>query len=170
MTRAYKNIDDLKRKLREIKKFELKIRSEIPGAYYSDSQDYTCRPYSSDNDVSDADLVWGKFFDLKNSSNKNVKYTLNKLLLMTKEEFSEVIEEYFYHVFYRYYKEKGLADSSFIDIDILTELGLPMNAGYDDVIRSFRVRVKAYHPDNGGDSAKFIELMERYNRFRAGIQ
>lgn len=48
MSKAYKSIDDLKRKLREIKKFEHKIRSENNGS-------------------SEPDLVWNKFFDLKNN-------------------------------------------------------------------------------------------------------
>ena len=151
MSKDYKSIDDLKRKLREIKKFEHKIRSENNGS-------------------SEPDLVWNKFFDLKNNPKKDVKYSLDILTLMSKEEFEDAIEEYFYHVFYWYYKERGLADSSFIDIDILTELGLPMDADYGDVIRSFRERVKAYHPDNdGGDAAKFREIMECYSNFKAGL-
>ena len=145
MSKPYKNSDDLKRKLREIKRFELKIRSD------------------------NRDLVWNKFFSLKNSANKDVKYTFDTLSLMTKEELAAIIEEYFYHVYYWYYKERGMVDNSFIDIDILTELGLPINSDYNDVIRTFREKVKSYHPDNGGDVDKFLAIMESYNKFKAEV-
>ena len=143
MPKPYKNSDEIKRKLREIKKQEIKIRSDS------------------------RELVWNKFFNLKGSSNKDAKYTIEELSLMNKDEFSDIIEEYFYHVYYWYYKERGIADNSFLDIDILTELGLPMDSNYDDVIKSFREQVKAYHPDNGGDVGKFLEIMESFNKFRA---
>lgn len=145
MSKPYKNSDDLKRKLREIKRFELKIRSD------------------------NRDLVWNKFFSLKNSANKDVKYTFDTLSLMTKEELAAIIEEYFYHVYYWYYKERGMVDNSFIDIDILTELGLPIDSDYNDVIRTFREKVKTYHPDNGGDVGKFLAIMESYNKFKAEV-
>ena len=145
MSKPYKNIDDLKRKLREIKRFELKIRSD------------------------NRDLVWNKFFSLKNSANKDVKYTFDTLSLMNKEELAAIIEEYFYHVYYWYYKERGMVDNSFIDIDILTELGLPIDSDYNDVIRTFKEKVKTYHPDNGGDVGKFLAIMESYNKFKAEV-
>jgi hypothetical protein len=145
MSKPYKNSDDLKRKLREIKRFELKIRSD------------------------NRDLVWNKFFSLKNSANKDVKYTFDTLSLMNKEELAAIIEEYFYHVYYWYYKERGMVDNSFIDIDILTELGLPIDSDYNDVIRTFREKVKTYHPDNGGDVGKFLAIMESYNKFKAEV-
>lgn len=147
MPGAYKSRDDIKRKLREIKRFELKVRSDNYKSY-------------------NIDLVWDKFFDLKDYSNKNVRYTIDKLSLMTKEEFADVIKEYFYQVYCRFYSERGMADTTFIDIDILNKLGLSMDSGYDDVIKAFREHVKDYHPDNGGDVDKFLEIMDSYNRFR----
>lgn len=147
MPKSYKKSDDIKRKLREIKKFEIKIRSDKSNSHNND-------------------LVWNKFFHLKSSINKHAKYSLEDLSFMTKDEFAAIIEEYFYHVYYRYYKERGMADDSFIDVDILSNLGLPMDSDYDDVIRSFRDHIKAYHPDNGGDVGKFLEIMDSYNNFR----
>jgi hypothetical protein len=156
MTTPYKNRDEIKRKLREIKKLEIKIRS-------NNLKSHKASTFHKNG----IELVWNRFFYLKDSSDKDVKYTLDMLSLMTKEKFADVIEEYFYHVYYWYYKERGIADNSFIDIDILTELGLPMDSNYDDVIKSFRERVKAYHPDNGGDVGKFLDIMESFNKFRA---
>lgn len=148
MPGAYKNSDDIKRKLREIKKLELKIRSD------------NCASHN-------IELVWNNFFDLKDKSNTNVRYTIDMLSSMTRDEFADVIKEFFYYVYYRYYKERGIADNSFIDVNILTRLGLPIDSSYEDVIRAFREHVKAYHPDNGGDVGKFLDIMDSYNRFRA---
>lgn len=167
MPKHYKSSDEIKHKLREIKKIEIKIRSDNNNIHnYNFGKNVHI---ASASHKRKRELVWNKFFDLKDSSNKNARYTLKDLSLMTKEEFTDVIEEYFYHVYYWYYKERGIADNSFIDIDILTELGLPMDSSYDDVIRTFREQVKTYHPDNGGDVGKFLEIMESYNKFRADI-
>ncbi|TAH68652.1 MAG: J domain-containing protein [Anaerolineaceae bacterium] len=169
MSKTYKNSDDIKRKLREIKKFEIKLRSNNLYSNNLYMQKNINKSSASSRGSSRIELVWNKFFDLKNSFNKDVKYTIDELSLMTKEEFLDIIEEYFYHVYYWYYKERGIADNSLIDIDILTELGLPMDSNYDDVIKAFRDHVKAYHPDNGGDVSKFLKVMESYNKFRADM-
>ena len=158
MANPYKNVDDIKRKLRELKKLESKIHS------YNLQPDKKSATYKNSSD-----LVWNKFFDLKNSSDKEAKYSIDELSLMTKVEFTGIINEYFYHVYYWFYKERGIADNSLINIDILTELGLPLDSAYEDVLRAFREHVKAYHPDNGGDVTKFLEIMESYNKFRTEI-
>lgn len=46
---------------------------------------------------------------------------------MTKDEFKNVINEYFCYVYYCCYKESGLKDDSIIDVEILTQLGLQIN-------------------------------------------
>lgn len=163
----HKRYDEIKRKVRELKKFELRIRTNNFNSHSFNTQ-ITFKEFDKTyiRDHNKVDLVWNIFFDLKEGSRKNVKYTIEQLYSMTKDEFKDIIEEYFYHVYYRYYKENGLADSSFINIDILTELGLPMDSNYDDVIKGFKEHVKAYHPDNGGDVNKFLEIMESYNNFR----
>lgn len=162
-----KRYDEIKRKVRELKKSELRIRTNNFSSHSYDKQgrinEFGTTYVGAHNNP---DLVWNKFFDLKEGSEKNIRYTIEQLYNMTKDEFKNIIDEYFYHVYYWYYKESGLADNSLINIDILTELGLPMDSDYDDVIRGFKEHVKAYHPDNGGDVNKFLEIMESYNNFR----
>jgi hypothetical protein len=160
MPPIHNKYDEIKRTLRELKKFELRIRSNNFNSNQNLSRVYKINP---DN----MDLVWNKFFDPKEDSVKNVKYTLEQLFLMTKEEFKDIINEYFYHIYYWYYKESGLADNNFVDMDLLTKLGLPIDANHEDIIRCFKELVKSYHPDNGGDVGKFIDIMESYNIFKS---
>ncbi len=80
---------------------------------------------------------------------------------MTKEEFKDVINEYFYHVYYWCYKESGFIDNYIVDSEILTQLGLPIT-DTSEIKKKFRELAKIYHPDNGGDSDKFNALMEEY--------
>jgi len=159
-----KNIEDLKRKLRALKKFEIKIRfGNIPNNML-----YNYKPLNNRN--ANPDLVWTKFFDLKDSTTSNVKYNIKKLASMTKDEIKNVINEYFYHMFYCYCKENGYTDKTLIDIGLLTSLGLPYDSDYEDVIKKFKELIKTYHPDNGGDSGKFLEIMESYNRLKEIFQ
>lgn len=83
---------------------------------------------------------------------------------MTKEEIREVIDEYFFHVYYRFYKENGILSVQLYDPDILARIGLPFDADSKDIKKKFRELAKKYHPDTGGDSKKFIELMENYKK------
>ncbi|HPU63843.1 MAG TPA: J domain-containing protein [Mobilitalea sp.] len=145
-----KNIDELKRKLRALKKFELNIRFKN---YFAERRE-------------DTDLIWNKFFGLKKSTSNKVKYSLEKISSMSKEEIRKIINEYLYHLFLHYCREKGIADSSFIDIDLLSSLGLPLDSEYDDVVKKFKELIKIYHPDNGGDVRKFLEIMDAYNKLR----
>lgn len=150
--------DDIKRKLRELKKLEMKIRST--------NFDLQKSSKKSLREFENTELVWNKFFDLKNETTKNVKYSIIELSKMTKDEFKDVISEYFYYVLYSSYKESDLSDYSIIDTEILIQLGLPIYADNADIKRRFREFAKTYHPDNGGDSAKFIEMMEKYKNFK----
>ncbi len=168
MTMHYKNSDDIKRKLRELKRFEIGLRTgnyNTPNKNIIINKDKTLLFDKNGNA-----LIWDKFFHLKDTINKQAKYSLEDLSTMSKEEFTDIINEYFYQVYYMHYKEKGFTSDSLIDGDILSELGLPLNSSYDDVISSVREHVKAYHPDNGGDVGKFIEIMNIYKQFRADTQ
>ena len=151
--------DEIKRKLRELKKLEMKLRSS--------NFDLQKNSKNSLREAENTELVWNKFFDLKNETAKNVKYSIMELSEMTKDEFKDVITEYFYYVYYCFYKESGLIDYSTIDAEILTQLGLPIYADNTEIKRKFRELAKTYHPDNGGDSAKFIEIMEQYKNFKS---
>ena len=63
----------------------------------------------------------------------------------------QVIEEYFYHVFYRKYKESGDALDAIYDPVLLSALGLSPGASFDAVKSRFREMAQKYHPDHGGD-------------------
>lgn len=154
MPQDNKKNDEIKRKLRELKKLEIKIRSNN----FDKQKDNK----KSLRECQNIELVWNKFFDLKNEIVKNVKYSVMELSEMTKDEFKDVITEYFYYVYYCCYKESELPDYSKIDIEILTQLGLPIYADNSEIKRKIRELVKTYHPDNGGDSSKFIEIMKLY--------
>lgn len=147
---------EIKRKLRKLKKLEVKIRFN----------NFTSlkNPYISSSYLKNEDLVWDTFFVLRENSNKKATYSIDQLTKMSKEELKDVIIEYFYNVYYVYNKENGITyDHSLLDIETLRQLGLPMYADNDDIKRRFKELAKKYHPDNGGDSSKFIEVMEKYN-------
>lgn len=150
----HEKYDDIKRKLRKLKKLEMKIR--FPGINFQESNQM--RIINSWK----VRLVWDDFFDLHEGSKKNVKYPINRLVSMNKNELRVVINEYFYNVYYRYYRENGMTDMQLYNPDILTEMGLPMDADSHEIKKKFRELAKKYHPDTGGDSEKFIELMEKY--------
>ncbi|BCN30762.1 J domain-containing protein [Anaeromicropila herbilytica] len=157
MSQSYEKMNDIKRKLRELKKLEIKVR--FP------NYDIQKNNKKKANDYKNIELVWDKFFSLKDIGTKNVKYSINQLSSMNKDEFKNVINEYFYHVYYCCYKG-GITDHSFIDEAILSQLGLTINADSSEIKRQFKELVKIYHPDNGGDPDKFAELIERYKDLR----
>ncbi len=92
------------------------------------------------------------------------KYALGDLLRMTKEQYKNVVEEYFFNVYYRYYTENGISGAHLYDPEILGWMGLGPGAGPEDIRKKFRELAKKYHPDTGGDESKFIELMEQYHK------
>ena len=141
--------DELKTKIRSLKKLEKKIR-------FSDL-------HTSDSGKIRS-FVWDEFFDLGKEYKGKAKYSIYKLAAMTKEEIREVIDEFFFHVYYRFYKENGILSVQLYDPDILARIGLPFDADSKDIKKKFRELAKKYHPDTGGDSKKFIELMENYKK------
>ena len=150
------NHDEIKRKLRQLKKLEVKVKTTEQGC---------CNRKYHLNENEHKQLIWNKFFDLKDSSTKKVKYTLEILSGMSKDEFKEAINEYLFYV-YSYYSGENNLNVHFIDEEILTHLGLPMYADATEIKRKFRELAKEYHPDNGGDNKKFIELIEMYKNFK----
>lgn len=140
--------DEIKRKLRDLKKQEIRLRfintgkgPEIPFG---------------------AKLVWDEMFDLRPNKSAKSRYGLNQLAAMDKPEFKQVIGEFFFQVYYQYYRENGMVDIAVYDRQLLAHLDLPPDAGYKDIKKRFRELAKKYHPDTGGDCHKFIELMEDY--------
>ncbi len=158
MSQIHDKPDEIKRKLRELKRFELKMYS----ASSKQEFDSNFSPVKNNN----IDLIWSKYFDLKEENQKHVKYTIQQLMIMNKEDFKAVMNEYICHLYYWYYVKKGFSNSYNMDEEFLAQLGLPVYADPDEIKRKFRELAKLYHPDNGGDSDKFIEIMEKYNNLK----
>lgn len=166
------HIDDIKRKLRSLKKLEIKIR--FGGVFHAANFDVIPsgkhRPESFGkggcNHSKKPDkvlLVWDEFFRIDDSSRK-AKYSLEEIATMDKEEYKNTVDEFFFRVYYKYYTENGITGSNLYDPDILSWMGLRPDAGLEDVKKKFRELAKKYHPDTGGDESKFIELMDKYQK------
>jgi hypothetical protein len=138
------DMDDVKRRLRLLKKHETELRFKNKPP---DGRD---------------DFVWNVFFSTKGDS--TVKYPLSALVCMGKEEFNDVISAYYSMVYYLYYKENGILDRDQYDPALLYELGLPPDATSGEIKKRFRELAKLVHPDCGGDSGSFIRLMGIYQK------
>lgn len=156
MSDSYVNYDEIKRKIRKLKKLEIKIRFADISFQYN-KQGLFAKPKT-------ADLVWDEFFDLHEVCTEKAKYSIGRLAVMNKDEFKNVVSEFFFYIYYRFYKENGIVNMHLYDPDILVQMGLPIDADGNEIKKKFRELAKKYHPDTGGDSAKFIELMENYKK------
>lgn len=146
--------EEIKRKIRKLKKIEVKIRFGSSG--FSES--------GFSKRINNVKLVWDDFFDLNEVYKGHSRYSLAQLASMGKDALKNGISEFFFNVYYIYYKENGIVNTSLYDPDILTQFGLPYDADIDTIKKKFRELAKKYHPDTGGDTAKFIELMETYKK------
>ena len=140
--------DQLKRKLRQLKKIELAIRFKG-----------RLRPENPP-------LVWDLFFSTR-ARPQPAKYSLLQLSEMGREEQKQVFDEYFYRVYFQYYAENGLTAADVHDPQLLSLLGLPPYAGLADIKKRYRELAKRHHPDHGGDAEKFIELLSTYEKLNA---
>ncbi len=140
------DVGKLKRKLRQLKKAEDKIRFEYAG-------DGVSKKY-----------VWDEYFSTKLIDDMTVKYSISKLLNLHKQELKEVFEEYFYNVYFQKYRDIGLDFDEIQDPSVLDYFGLTPGASIDDIKKKFRELAKKYHPDHGGNSEKMIEVLDAYNR------
>lgn len=111
-------------------------------------------------------LVWEVFFSTKTSDSVSVKYPLSQLMLMSHDEFKAVIDEYFLRVYSQTAQDQDATRADVYDPELLAQLGLPPYAGMPEIIQRFRALAKQYHPDHGGESARFIELITTYERLR----
>lgn len=137
---------ELRHKLRQLKKLEAHIR-------FQNIQFYQCQKY-----------IWNEYFSTKDDNDSLVKYNMKSLRKMNHEKLKEVFEEYFYQVYFQYYKENGMISKGMYDISLLSSLGLPANSSIDTIRSKFRELAKKYHPDLGGDSIQFIQLVENYKK------
>lgn len=136
--------DDVKRRLRQLKKLETGIRFK--------NRQLTGRE----------SYVWNIFFSTKDD--ESVRYPFRLLVDMEKQAFSDVIAEYFSMVYFLYYKENGILDRDLYDPVLLSELGLPAHSTSGEIKKRFRELAKKHHPDRGGDSGSFIRLMSIYQK------
>lgn len=139
-------LDELKKKLRSLKKLETTIR------------------FGSRALTGREKFIWDRFFSTKENGNTSVKYSLKQLLKMDREEIKEVFDEFFYHVYFQYYTENGITLQDLYDPNLLSILGLSQGATLEDIKQRFRELALEFHPDRGGDSEKFIEILDVYKR------
>lgn len=150
-------MDEIKRKIRKLKKCETKIRF---GGYFNASN----LDSSLSGKLGNLPLVWAEYFDIDRKNQSKAKYSLEDLLCMSKEEYKKIIDEFFFSVYYKYYTENGITGSRLYDPEALRWMGLLPDASSEDIKRKFRELAKKYHPDTGGDETGFIKLMENYQK------
>lgn len=144
------SLDPLKRKLRQLKRLEYAIR-------------FKDRP-APDN----PNLVWDLYFSTKRADAPGIKYSLVRLSQLDGEALQKVFEDYCARVYFQYFKENGLTAMGLHDPQLLALLGLPAYAGLPDIKKRYRELAKRYHPDHGGDSEKFVELLSTYEKLKSG--
>jgi hypothetical protein len=113
-------------------------------------------------------LVWDVFFSTKEAESRPVKYPLSHLLQLEREEFKAILDEYFARIYAQTAEGQSLAQADVYDPQVLARLGLPPDAGSNDIKRQFRALAMRYHPDRGGESTQFVELVALYERLTDG--
>lgn len=141
-------IPQLKRKLRHLKQLEMTFR------------------FGREPSSNHPPLVWDVFFSTRTPDSTTVKYPLSRLILMEHDELKAVIDEYFLRVYSQSTQDQDATRADVYDPELLAQLGLPPHAGMADIIHCFRALAKQYHPDYGGESERFIELVAAYERLR----
>lgn len=136
---------DIKRKVRKLKRFELTVR-------FGGEADPCAR------------LVFDRFFDLHEPPRGGAKYTLRELAAMDRDAYRQALDAYFASVYYALYQERGMTAIIAYDPAALEQLGLSPYADEAEIKKRFRELAKRYHPDAGGDEARFIALMKLYER------
>lgn len=162
------HLREMKRKLRDLKKLELKIR-------FGDAFHAANIKGISHERPAGIPLIWDSFFEVnekpvrgeaafKSDGKVKARYSLGEIVAMSREEYRNVIDEFFFNVYYKYYTENGITGARLYDPEILGRMGLSADCGAEDVKRRFRELAKKYHPDVGGNEAAFIELIENYRK------
>jgi hypothetical protein len=140
----------LKRTLRQVRQLELTLRfGRAPAADHPP-------------------LVWDVFFSTKAADSRSVKYLLSHLLQLEREEFKAILDEYFSRIYAQTAQDQSLTQAEVYDPQLLAGLGLPPYAGGGEIKQRFRALAKQYHPDRGGESAQFVELVALYERLKDG--
>lgn len=139
--------NEIKKKLRTLKQQEIGIRTNY-GAI----------------DIKGIRLIWDQYFSTKTSDDQAVKYSLKKLSEMNHDERKEVFDAFFCSVFIQHYKENGIPVTDMFDRGLLSYFGLPATATIEDIKSRFRHLAKINHPDKGGSSDIFIEILDAYEQ------
>jgi len=134
--------NDLKRKLRRLKKLELGLR--FNGA-------------APDPKL----LVWGRFFS-DQPEETNCKYPF-KGILENDEVRRQAFDDYITTLYYQYYNERGMLDDVANSM-VLADLNLPPSASPEEIKARFRALVKKHHPDVGGSHQEMIKVLNLYNK------
>jgi DnaJ-domain-containing protein 1 len=141
------NSDQLKRRLRQLRRLEVTLRfGRAPAPE---------RPT----------LVWDVYFSTKAADSPTVKYPLSHLLRLARDDFKAAMDDYLARIYAELAQDQGpVGQAGIKDPELLARLGLPAYAMSDEITRRFRALAKQYHPDWGGESAQFVELMALYER------
>ena len=140
----------LKRTLRHVRQLELTLR------------------FGRAPDPDHPPLVWDVFFSTKDVDSRSVKYPLSHLLHLEREEFKAILDEYFARIYAQTAQDQRLGQADVYDPQLLARLGLPPDAGSSEIKQRFRALAKQFHPDRGGESAQFVELVALYERLKEG--
>lgn len=153
MSDGYCSEGDIKRKIRNLKKMEMKLRFHQydTGKEYMNAGKCSC---------SVKPLVWDEFFCLQDNC-RRARYNIKELITMDRDDFKRVVGQFYYAVYYKIFQETGILDNSLYNPDILTKMGLSFDADAMTIKKRFRELAKEYHPDAGGNSEKFMELLEQ---------
>lgn len=159
MSDCYCSEGDIKRKIRNLKKMELKLRFHQYDGNTSYKGSTSYKGWELQRAVPKA-LVWDEFFCLQDNC-RRAKFTMKELAGMDRDSLKNVISQYYYAVYYKIFQETGLFDSSLYNPDVLEKMGLSYDADARSIKKRFRELAKEYHPDAGGSSEKFMELLEQ---------
>ncbi len=112
------DVTDVKRKLRECKRLERKMR-------YGDTP------------AEKPSFVWDTFFDVKEVGESSAKYTLTQLAGMSHSEYKRVIEDYWAFVYRELLREDSRQTGIRYDTSLLIQLDLPFDADEKAVKKNF---------------------------------
>ena len=151
------NDRELKQKIRNLKKLEIRLR-------YGYSFECSSDP-SMTKRLQNLNLVWGDFFGESNNKRK-VKYPFHMLENKSKEELKSIFDEYWLLVYVKIYQERGIGMIDFHLTELLKYLELPLDSDKSTIKKKFRELAKVYHPDAGGDRRQFEELMDMMKNYQ----
>ncbi len=151
------NRDELKRKIRNLKKLERKLR-------FGNRSEQTDGSEIRSEPARLPPLIWDAYFDLHETCTRKVKYPLSLLESMDRDAFRAAIQDYFHHMYRCMAEENGYPEDGLYDPASLEWLGLDYTADSTEIKKRFRALAKKLHPDHGGDNEQFIELLDIYRR------